>query len=362
MKIYIPCLKAKRSEVLSLDDLDENIQSFALPLFDIPRDAKNQTEISIKNKIETFTEQLERSSFFTSATPFYIDNNDLDESIDIDGIEQYKFLLDSLIDFNPIPVIGLDRTTTRLTSIVEFVNIKKCKTTAIRLKLEDIASYKLIRNDLNIIKARFINTSITRHHLIIDLGYIAQDAYQNVNEIIRFIDNINQDWSFECIAIVGSSIPANISSLANTYSEEIFERKEQGIWEKVRVHYLNTHTRISYGDYTVVSPETSDVEIPPQLMRLVSTPKVFYSYRNQGICFRGGSFQTDSKGNNQYFDIADSLCSKSYFRQAPFSAGDKYAFERSHLSSKRPAKAGSPSSWIRAMVNAHMTYIIKSII
>lgn len=363
MKIYIPCLKAKRSEVLSLDDLDGRIQSFAVPLFDIPRDVKIQTEISIKKKIETFLEQIERSTFFTSVTPFYIDNNDLDESIDIDGVEQYSFLLNNMVDFNPIPVLGLDRTAKRLVSVINFVNFKKCDTIAIRLKPEDIVSYKLIKNDLDIIKVKFMNTSVIKYHLIIDLGYIApNEAHPEAGYITKFIDSINQDWSFEYIAITGSSIPANISSLAVTYSEEIFERKEQGIWEQVRSNYIDTDVHIAYGDYTVVSPETSDVEIAPQLMRLVSTPKVFYSYNNNGICLRGGSFQTDAKGNDQYFDIADSLCSKSYFRQASFSVGDEYAFERSTLSSKRPAKAGNPSSWIRAMVNAHMTYIIKSVI
>lgn len=362
MKLYIPCLKAKRSEVLSLDDLDGTIKSFVVPFFDIPQDSKNQTDISIKNKIDAFVEQIKRSSFFTSTTPFYIDNNDLDESIYIDEMEQYSFLLNSLVDFNPIPVIGLDRTAARITSAINFVNIMQCNTVAIRMKPEDIASYKLIKNELNILRNRFINPSIIRYHLIIDFGYISPDVQPNIHDIKKFIDNIIQDWSFEYIATVGSSIPANISSLADTYSEEIFERKEHDVWVQVKTLYTDTDVHILYGDYTVVSPETSDVEIAPQLMRLVSTPKVFYSYRNKGICLRGGSFQTDSKGNDQYFDIADSLCSKSYFRQAPFSTGDRYAFERSSLSIKRPAKAGSPSSWIRAMVNAHMTYIIKSVI
>ncbi|MDT4845674.1 Beta protein [compost metagenome] len=90
-----------------------------------------------------------------------------------------------------------------------------------------------------------------------------------------------------------------------------------------------------------------------------SAPKVFYTTQGEFYAERGGQFSGHPKGYGQYFDIANNIVSKKYYRGHKYSKGDKYIFDRSNLSPKLPAKGGAPGSWIKATLSAHITYVVK---
>ena len=76
---------------------------------------------------------------------------------------------------------------------------------------------------------------------------------------------------------------------------------------------------------------------------------------------RGSSLHYNPKGNDQFFDIADAIVVEPFYRKPPYSYGDKYINDRSNLSAKKPAKAGSQGSWIKATLSAHITYVVNTI-
>ena len=119
------------------------------------------------------------------------------------------------------------------------------------------------------------------------------------------------------------------------------------------------HTQVTFGDYGIVSPDYSDAELQPWLLRQVSTPKAFYCFDDRLYATRGSSLETHPLGNGQFFGLADDIVAHRGFRGRPYSDGDKYIFDRSLASNNKPLKAGSQGSWTKAMTTAHLTFMIN---
>ncbi|TSH79512.1 beta family protein [Pantoea sp. paga] len=358
---YIPFLKAKSNETQALEELyskNNSIFEEITPFFDIPRDSANQTFENIFGKISSFKKRLAGKELFRMME-FYVDNFDLDDTILIAGKEQYNFLLSTLSDYNCIPVMGLNRSISHNNSALEWLSLNGGKI-AIRLTFEDIESYRITKLDLTKIIGKINTSQLSELHLIIDLRYISPvGTAKLIDSVERFILDVRKDFHFDKTIISGSSIPANISNLLDTYQSKTFPREEWKIWEELtKVRGINY---LVFSDYGIVSPEYSDIDLDPKLFRKISAPKVFYTYKGRMLCVRGGSFQNDERGNGQYYDIATMIHGQSFFRDINFSFGEKYIYERSEHSPCRPDKAGSPSSWIKAMLTSHISFVIKSL-
>jgi hypothetical protein len=186
---------------------------------------------------------------------------------------------------------------------------------------------------------------------------VIDDVVVARKKIERFLGGFRQDFQVKATVVSGSIIPGNIAGLIGTDEEKHVLRKEYRLWRALQtVQGLND---ILLGDYCVVSPEYSDIDLQPELMSGVSTPKAFYPYDDHVYIVRGRRFRTH--GYQQYFAIADSIVGQAFYRHAGYSYGDGYIHDRSHLAVSRPAKGGSPSTWIRSLTAAHITFIVNSI-
>ncbi|HIB4638990.1 TPA: beta family protein [Klebsiella quasipneumoniae subsp. similipneumoniae] len=361
MSKYIPFLKAKSNETQALEELykkDATIFTQITPFFDIPRESNNQTMENVLNKAHSFKKRLDNKALFKNME-FYIDNYDLDDEILIDGVEQYEYILSLFRDYLYIPVIGINRLEKHNKSVYDSLSINGGKL-AIRLVAEDIESYKITKMHLLKMMAIIRTLKVEQLHLIIDLRYIQPTDIKRLTDMAEyFILNVNKDFHFDKCIISASSIPANISSLLETYQRKSFTRAEWKIWDTL----VNEKKigNIIYGDYGIVSPDYSDIDLDPKLFRKVSAPKVFYTYKNNMFCVRGGSFQNDERGNGQYYDIATIIHDQKFFRATTFSYGEQYVYDRSSYSPKKPDKAGNLSSWIKAMLTSHIKFVLHCI-
>jgi len=290
---------------------------------------------------------------------FYIDNFDLDDDIELDGISQYSAILASFIDFKAIPVLALDRHATHNISAFNYLEvIGGC--VAIRLQPEDIESYSITKGKLTSIWNKLTEIGTDGVHLIIDLRYI-DEATVNASalKIVNFLKKFTIDFSVEEIITTGSTIPAIIGNLIPTDTSVNVARREFAMWKQVTTaSNLNT---VLFGDYGVVSPDYADIDLDPRLFRRISTPKAFYPYGQMLFAVRGISFQAHPAGNGQYFLIADSIEQQIFFRGKPYSYGDQYIFERSSKSSKKPEKAGSAGSWVKATLTRYITFVSNQV-
>lgn len=355
---YAPFLKFKQNEIQAVFSIYPDVQSFTLPLFDIPKEKKQDTELDILNRLGKGEKQLAAHSKKIPHLKFFIDNFDLDDNVLLGGIQQYRYILSELEAYNIIPVVAFDRAPDHNVAAIEYCK-QKCDRLGIRLQTEDFQSFNLLKLKLAKLLSEATEAGVTTTYLIFDCRMI--ESHEDVDDlkasIEKFHNQCSQQFSIGHYIVVGSVIPANITKLMKTKTTMMVDRLEDKLWRKLTA--TPALSGINYGDYGVVSPEFSEADLPVELMPKFMAPKVFYTTSGEFYAERGGQFQGHVKGYGQYFDIADNIVNKSYYRGAGYSDGDKYVHARSYLSTLRPKKGGSPGSWIKATLTAHITFVVR---
>lgn len=345
---YVPFLKFKTNEVAALKELDNVLHENLTPFFDLAR-RDDMDEENFKKMVKQLFRKYQIN--LTKLAAFYLDNYDIADSLVIDSQENYKFVLDSFITSKIIPVVGLDRSPKRNQLVFDYSKKFLSSTVAVRLTNEDL-DYDLIQDDLEeLLEACF--KLFSKVDLIIDNRVcLNANSDDRANEIIEFIDAILVDNVFNKIIVSGSSIPASIREILDTGEQKELERNEIKIFRSIK----QKHKDIYLGDYTVVSPNYSDVKVSGELMGKVSTPKVFYAFDDTLFVTRGYAFDTNPRGLKQYNDLSKIVVSQSFYRKKENSFGDNYIYEQAHELSKKNA---TPSSIVKPLVNIHISYMLK---
>ncbi|MDC5522401.1 beta family protein, partial [Acinetobacter baumannii] len=192
-------------------------------------------------------------------------------------------------------------------------------------------------------------------HLIIDNRICLNvDINHRAREVSDFIDNINNRYILSKIIVTGSSIPASIRDLLIPGYSNDFQRAEIDLYRIVK----KKHSSIFLGDYTVVSPNYSDVQLERELLRKVTAPKLFYAYQDKMYIARGHALETHPRGNKQYNDLCAIVVGKSFYRTPLKSFGDKYLHEKANNIGKDP----TPSTIPKPLVNLHITYMLTDFV
>lgn len=355
---YAPFLKFKQNEIQAVFSIYPDVQNYTLPLFDIPKEKRQDTELDILNRLSKGEKQLAAHSNKIPNLNFFIDNYDLDDSVLLGGVQQYRYILGELEAYNIIPVVAFDRAPDHNVAAIEYCK-QKCNRLGIRLQTEDFQSFNLLKPKLARILSEATEVGVTITYLIFDCRMIEKqgDVDDLKASIEKFYNQCSQQFSISHYIVVGSVIPTVITKLMKTKTTMMVERLEDKLWRKLAA--IPALSGINYGDYGVVSPEFSEADLPVELMPKFMAPKVFYTTKGEFYAERGGNFQGHAKGYGQYFDMADNIVNKPFFRGAGYSDGDRYIHSRSHLSALRPKKGGSPGSWIKATLSAHITFVVK---
>lgn len=340
---YVPFLKLKANEIRAISDLKSNVKEKILPFFDVAYQSK-MTETLLNENLLSMKKHFVK---LLSKNYIYIDNYDHMHA----EYKNYYMVLDTFKDLNIIPVIGLNRDEEHIDDVKNFIEETEYKNRlAFRLFLEDIESFEAFNEDFQEYYDYFSN-KIDNIDIIIDLRVIIGERIDYIRDRTnKFLDKFIKEFKFNKIIITGSSLKENIA----TNSEKRIKRHEYLLWNSLNIKTLEN---IVYGDYTVVSPEYVEPTMSVNLMPNVMTPKVFYTYDDSFFAKRGSAFKTHKDGFGQYFTIAQKIRQKEYFRGKDFSTGDKYIYERGIVPRAPKIKGGSPSSWIRATVNSHVTYV-----
>ncbi|WP_082746861.1 beta family protein [Burkholderia sp. MSMB1826] len=357
MPEYTPFLKFKQNEISALAEFERYRNKSVVPFFDIPR-PKDISESEILDRIRIGVRQIERH---LPDANFYIDNFDLDDSINLNGKNQYTYILQAVSHLNAIPVVALNRDGSHNPAALTAVQKIGCDV-AIRLTIEDIESYKLTKPDLVAIWPLLIDAKPREIHVIIDFRVIASDLDKLKDVAVNFVNSLCADFYVDRIVFTGSSIPPVITAILSTNSSTSIERQEWHLWKKIEASLSKSIlSKSNFGDYGLVSPEYSDLDLEIWLVQGVAAPKVFYTYDTRYFVVRGGAFKTHPNGYGQYFDIADAIVAKPFYRKPAYSFGDKYIYDRSTLTTKRAKRGGSPSSWLKATLSSHITFIVDAV-
>lgn len=350
---YVPFLKCKQHEIDALAEIEPILSPSICPFFDYPKKQNGDSEKNIENAINRLIKKF--GKYLKHLNGFYFDVYDIDDEIEINGRHIYAFFLEAFANFPVIPVVSIDRNVQHQESVVV---AKKSgwitsDVVAFRLTQEDFQSFNVVQSDIEDILSESFSL-FQAIDLVFDCRIcINANANKIADEISSFADNFGQKYPIRNIIISGSSIPASIADVLSSNSEDYVQRVEIDIYKATQK--LLKDKALVFGDYTTISSDYSDSDIPPEQMQNIITAKLTYSFDDQHYFIRGGSLKT--KGRDQYFDLAAALCGKDFFRKGN-SPGDIYFQEKS-------ARLGSQcwvSSFITPSINSHMTYIIKKIL
>lgn len=352
--MYVPFLKLKKNEILSLKILDGNVLGNITPFFDIPR-IKDMGEEDFKKRIEMGVKDLTRH--WDNDRKFYLDTFDVDQDLRPDGLCPFSYVRQALEKFNFIPVAGIDRDDEHLNSVREHLDEMETKVIAVRFLPNDFESYDLIKEEIEDILGGLIG-KCDKIDLILDCRVVvANRAISIAEEAVAFTERFCKDYAVGNVILTGSSIPASIADIVPTNSETYFPRYEIQVWKAFNASFNQELTNTVFGDYGVISPEYSDIDLDARMLATVASPKAIYTLEGQHYAVRGSRFRTHADGYGQYFNLARQIASKDFFRGPHFSSGDEYITQKS----QNIPKAGSPQTWIKNTLNSHITYIVDEI-
>ena len=350
MNKYSPFLKFKNGEITALSKLSPNEKKMIIPLLELPRDSRyNEDELinTIANQAKKFKKYIETSFVF------YIDNYEISDDIKINGEDNYKYLLDSFSEYNLIPIIGLDRTDEHNNIAIDFANKISAKI-GIRITQEYFASFPAYNEDFKNLFTQ-INHGVSCD-ILLDCNYIDDS---NIHIMERHISNIIKDmfkiYQFENIVISGSSIPMskNIGSIVKTNTNVRIPRNEVNLFRNLKNKF--SKITFTFGDYTVISPGYSEIDIDPKKIHLIMTSKIIYSELDSHYFTRGNKLW--QYGFEQYFSQAEDIINQPFFRGENYSCGDKFLYDKATFGGTNI----TPATIIAPEVNAHITFMINEI-
>lgn len=355
MNNYIPFLKLKSNEILAIKELEAELQEEITPFFDFPR-KDVFTEDTFKKTTETMVRSVKRH--LGNISCFYLDNFDIDSNLEIDGINNYAYLLESFSDCPIIPVVSIDRCEGHIDAVYDAKNsdVIDSEVFALRLVPEDFENFDVIADDIDDMIGDVFET-FDDIDLIFDCRVcLGQNRYLDnlALNIINFAKKFSALYPIRKLIVTGSSIPASIREIIGVESEVELQRAELRIFNFVGMEISELYN-IVIGDYGMVSPNYSDLDIIPEAMQNVTAPKILYAFDDYHYIIRGGALKTHPRRFAQYFDLAEILVSKNFFRGRNYSFGDRFLEEKSY----GRGNYVTPASIIKPTVNAHITYMLK---
>jgi len=347
MNKYIPFLKLKVGEIGAVKMLRQDLKEQLSVFFEVPRKIPEKaTAINYRRLIDKASKSILTNS--SDLKTIYLDAFDVSPEIKINGKHIYAYVLDAFREMNPIPVIGIDRSKAHLAAALGVDSDVVC----IRIQIDDFDSFELFYSSL----IELVGTDVVqekRFDLVFDCRYSVRLSTELIaNNIITFRKAATGKLQIRRTIVCGSSIPVSISEILMTESEMILHRTELEIYRKVKQGIVLKNYYL--GDYAIISALLTDMEIPPQMMQNVMTPRIIYPTNNDYFIIRGGALKSHPRGNKQYNDFCKDLINRTFYRGATFSWGDKYFSDNS----VKCEKGVTPGSIIKPATNAHITYML----
>jgi len=340
-KHYVPIVRWKAGERIALRELYDDDKAALTPLIEIP-DENIQKALNKKISLTEFANQVHVQILECwGRRPAFLDLSNLTARVDSNqriAFTQHFHKQANALGLALVPVTGcafvasLRGGTTGLGSDM-----------CLRLNREEVQSEEL---------ARHISAWISSHesdpskvHLILDLRTIDQKdrGYLGSYSNVPLLD----EW--KTVTIVGGSFPLDLQDLS--VGEHLLPRIEWHHWKQmVNTRLLRVPT---FGDYATLHPL-----LKPNIPGMNPSASIRYTSDDVWVVMRGEGLRNEGgAGHAQYPANAQLLMDRPEFCGRDFSFGDTYIYERPF----NRDKPGTPTTWVTAGVNHHMTFVVRQI-
>ena len=353
MSKYVPFLKLKSNEIMAVKELDTDLRRALTPFFDFPY-KKERSEEDFKRNAGRMFRSINRH--LKDIPYFYLDNFDVDSNLVVDGGNNYAYLLSVFKDLPVVPVISIDRSDDHMLAVCEAKNSGDLKSdlVALRFVAEDFESFDVVADS---IKERLGDTfgKFANIDLILDCRVCSNQVLDSlVSNANNFIQKFTNDYTVNKIIVTGPSIPASIGKILSVGYEVELPRLELDIFDGV-CNAIGDDFDVVLGDYGIVSPNYSDLNIAPELFQNVMTAKILYTFDRHHFIIRGGAIKTHERGNEQFYDQAAIIVDNIFYRGAGYSWGDNFIDEES----RSEGSLVTNSTILKPTINTHITYMLK---
>jgi hypothetical protein len=324
---YVPILRWKRAERVSLRSLAPRVHDQITPLLELVPTVDN-TPLKVAMDI--------RNNWGFS--PFFLDLVNLPALEKDDVVSTMSDALRTA-GVRAIPVIGLDGEANYQTAISKIVASDR-RGACVRLYPHDLMSPTLLA-DLDKLLAR-LNLSAAQVDLIADYQLVSEFALPYA-ELCRRLPHLAR-WR-------------NFVAASGAFSKDLTEYEKNAQYTRSREDWLFWQSQVArkptrrpvYSDYSI---QYAFYKEPPD--RANVSASIRYTAEDYWVIMRGeGLFNDGSPGNAQYSAHAQLLCEREEFCGRDFSAGDRY-IDNLNLGVDGP---GNPETLLRAGINHHVTLV-----
>ncbi|RCK25860.1 beta family protein [Thalassospira lucentensis] len=346
---YVPFLKLKQGEIFAVKELRDDIRTQITPFFDFAR-RENQQDGDFLASLGRDMTSVERN--LSDVRELYLDNFDVVDR-EIGGIDSYQLILAECPLEKTIPVVGIDRSLAHNNAVVTARTDfgLTSDTVALRVLPDDFQDFYAVEDELSELLNNIL-AYFDRIDLVFDCRVCRElNAVVVGARINEFWERFGEHYPIRKVIVTGSSIPASIAEIVPVNSMSNVVRNELAIHQGV--DQSAGFGELFIGDYSVVSPNYSDVDIEPEILLNIMAPKMLYTYDGHHYCIRGGALRTHPREYSQYNDFSEIIVNQPFYRGAAYSFGDQFIADKANGLGARV----TPSTVLRPTINSHVTYM-----
>ena len=345
---YVPILRWKRAEQVALAKLTADTSNHITPLIELVADNfKNPKKRELSS--EEVTSKISHQLFqFWGERPFFIDLHNLSQGLLTEGPSHSLVQLSnyaSITQVSLIPVTGISRDPSYQSAVLTAIE-RHNHGVCLRLSQEDI-------NDRNLAQAldnflSFFTIAAEEVDLLVDFQVIGQSA-PTLATLCERIPNIHKWRNF---IVASGAFPEDLRQ---------YERNQQHTIK--RLDWISWREQVASKSSSIRFPTYSDytIQYPRYLYRtgpFKYSASIRYTADDYWVIMRGENvFNEEGPGTAQWPANAQLLCERPEYCGDNFSYGDKYIKEMI----SQYDKPGSATTWLRAGINHHMTFVVRQL-
>jgi len=345
---YVPILRWKRAEQVALAKLTADTSNHITPLIELVADNfKNpkKRELSSEEVASKISHQLFQ---FWGERPFFVDLHNLSQGLLTEGPSHFLVQLSnyaSITQVSLIPVTGISRDPSYQSAVRNVIE-KHNQGACFRLSREDINRQTLARDLKGALS--FLEIAPDEVDLLIDF----QTTEQSVPPFSALCAQIPDIHEWRNFIVASGAFPEDLRQLKRNQQHTI-DRLDWILWRDQAIPERACTRLPTYSDYTIQYPQYLDRAGPFNY-----SASIRYTADEYWVIMRGESVSNEEgPGTAQWPANAQLLCERPEYSGDNFSYGDKYIKEMI----SQYDKPGSPTTWLRAGINHHMTFVVRQL-